>query len=410
MNANYSALTRAGNHFIDWKTSTDPPRSRGRRVRPLLWMAALFVVTASVTVAGQTETQHGTKLVGTGTEGPSEQGWSVALSADGSTAIVGGIVDKKLTGAAWIFTRNSDTWSQQGNKLVGTGVVGQAGQGVSVALSADGRTAMVGGPYDDSYTGAAWVFNRSGDSWSQQGNKLVGNGSDGKAAQGASVALSADGNTAIVGGAHDDSKVGAVWVGCPDARADASVHVAFRLRNSVGAQDMNLCEAQLLAYAFPYRRFAAALAGVRARLRVDADRYSLIVSDFHRLLLAGLPGALRKFLRHIEGLVTVGLSKAGCFVQQLNNALPRERRVGPRHSTSCYWQMGSHLPRSSNCSFQPPPYLTRYAALRIVLSVPNTGNPSRELSTSDCSLPLLFGHNWYCKPVVNRRRPPQPNL
>jgi hypothetical protein len=40
--------------------------------------------------------------------------------------------------------------------------------------------------------------------------------------------------------------------GCPDARADASVHVAFRLRNSVGAQDMNLCEAQWLAYAFPY--------------------------------------------------------------------------------------------------------------------------------------------------------------
>src|SRR6202040_732320 len=77
--------------------------------------------------------------------------------------------------------------------------------------------------------------------------------------------------------------------GCPDARAFASVHVAFRLRNSVGAQDMNLCEAQWLAYAFPYRRFAAALAGVRARLRVDADRYSLIVSDFHRLLLAVSP-------------------------------------------------------------------------------------------------------------------------
>ena len=55
MNTNYSALTRAGNHFIDWKTSTDPPRSRGRRVRPLLWIAALFVVTASVSVAGQTE-------------------------------------------------------------------------------------------------------------------------------------------------------------------------------------------------------------------------------------------------------------------------------------------------------------------------------------------------------------------
>ena len=39
--------------------------------------------------------------------------------------------------------------------------------------------------------------------------------------------------------------------GCPDARADASVHVAFRLRNSVGAQDMNLCEAQLLPMRSP---------------------------------------------------------------------------------------------------------------------------------------------------------------
>ena len=85
-------------------------------------------------------------------------------------------------------------------------------------------------------------------------------------------------------------------LGCPDARVDASVHVAFRLRKSVSAQDMNLYEAQWLAYAFPYRRFAVALAGDRARLRVDADRYSFIVSDLHRLLLAGLSGALRKTL------------------------------------------------------------------------------------------------------------------
>jgi hypothetical protein len=90
--------------------------------------------------------------------------------------------------------------------------------------------------------------------------------------------------------------------GCPDARADASVHVAFRLRNSVGAQDANLYEAQWLAYAFPYRRFAVALADGRARLRVDADRYSFIVSDLHRLLLASLSGALRKILDVIHSL------------------------------------------------------------------------------------------------------------
>jgi hypothetical protein len=81
--------------------------------------------------------------------------------------------------------------------------------------------------------------------------------------------------------------------GCPDARVNASVHIAFRLRKSVGTQDTYLYEAQWLAYALPYRRFAVALADDRARLRVDADRYSFIVSDLHRLLLAGFSGALR---------------------------------------------------------------------------------------------------------------------
>jgi hypothetical protein len=52
---------------------------------------------------------------------------------------------------------------------------------------------------------------------------------------------------------------------------------------------MNLYEAQWLAYALPYRRFAAALTDCDARLGADMDRYSFIVSDLHRLLVAGLP-------------------------------------------------------------------------------------------------------------------------
>jgi hypothetical protein len=56
------------------------------------------------------------------------------------------------------------------------------------------------------------------------------------------------------------------------ARAHAPVRVAFRFRNGVGTQDMNLYEAQWLAYALPYRRFAAALTDDNARLGVDAVR------------------------------------------------------------------------------------------------------------------------------------------
>ena len=53
---------------------------------------------------------------------------------------------------------------QQGAKLVGTGAAGHAFQGASVSLSADGNTAIVGGPIDNNEIGAAWVFARAGSS------------------------------------------------------------------------------------------------------------------------------------------------------------------------------------------------------------------------------------------------------
>jgi hypothetical protein len=156
--------------------------------------------------------QQGSKLVGTGAVGDAQQGFSVALSADGNTAIVGGYLDSSSVGATWVFTRSSSVWSQQGGKLIGAGAVGDAWQGSSVALSADGNTAIVGGPYDSSSVGATWVFTRSSGVWSQQGGKLIGAGAVGDAWQGRSVALSADGNTAIVGGSGDSSHAGATWV------------------------------------------------------------------------------------------------------------------------------------------------------------------------------------------------------
>ena len=171
------------------------------------------------TRSGGVWTQQGNKLVGSGAVGSARQGMSVALSADGNTAIVGGWSDNSKAGAAWVFVRSGDVWAQQGKKLVGTDAVGSARLGTSVALSADGNTAIVGGPGDNPWdrsvpfglgaAGAAWVFTRIGGVWTQQGNKLVSSGTPGHAKQGTSVALSADGNTAIVGGFADDGGVGA---------------------------------------------------------------------------------------------------------------------------------------------------------------------------------------------------------
>lgn len=159
--------------------------------------------------------QQGSKLSGTGTSGAGiQQGVSVALSADGNTAVVGGNGDANTVGAVWVYTRVNGAWSQQGAKLVGTGAAGQATQGTSVALSQDGNTFIEGGPQDANGLGAAWVFTRSNGVWTQQGNKLVGTLTAGAfgTAQGSSVALSADGNTALVGGPLDNNGLGAVWV------------------------------------------------------------------------------------------------------------------------------------------------------------------------------------------------------
>jgi len=167
------------------------------------------------TRTGGVWTQQGKKLVGTGglnwVMGP-QQGYSVSLSADGNTAIIGGPLDSVIEGAVWIFTRTNGVWTQQGNKLVGSDAVGTPYQGTSVSISGDGNTAIVGGYSDSGGVGAAWVFTRSNGVWTQQGNKLVGSGAVGVAFQGHSVSLSSDGNRAIVGGDGDDSGKGAAWV------------------------------------------------------------------------------------------------------------------------------------------------------------------------------------------------------
>jgi RHS repeat-associated protein len=167
------------------------------------------------TRSGSTWTQQGEKLTGSGESGTGFFGRCVALSADGNTALIGGSSDNNGVGAAWVFTRSGSTWTQQGEKLTGSGESGEgAGFGISVALSSDGNTALIGGGGDSNLTGAAWVFTRSESAWTQQGGKLTASGETGKGDFGASVALSSDGNTALIG-AFGDEKVkhylGAAW-------------------------------------------------------------------------------------------------------------------------------------------------------------------------------------------------------
>jgi len=166
--------------------------------------------------------ERGPKLTGGGEVSDGRFGYSVALSEDGSTALVGARADEEKRGAAWVFARSAWTWLEQGPKLVGEGQVGEE-FGYSVALSVSGDSAIVGAPHAATTPiganhpiqgrGSAWLFERSGTSWSAARQFEGGVMESGRARFGTSVAMSPDdGETVLVGGPDEGGKGGAAWV------------------------------------------------------------------------------------------------------------------------------------------------------------------------------------------------------
>ncbi len=131
-------------------------------------------------------------------------GCSVALNSDGNTALIGAQSGETTTdgsGAAYVFTRSSGTWTQQA-KFAPAGIAGSDHFGDSVALSGDGKTALIGAPLHNSFTktcqGAAYLYGWSGTAWTEL-TGIIGDDSSSYDNFGTSVALSADASTALIG-------------------------------------------------------------------------------------------------------------------------------------------------------------------------------------------------------------------
>ncbi|HTZ87912.1 MAG TPA: hypothetical protein VMB05_14690 [Solirubrobacteraceae bacterium] len=144
-------------------------------------------------------------------------GKSVALSADGTTALIGDPSASGQRGSAWVFVLGGSGWEVQ-QTLVESAPEHFDHLGRSVALSGDGATALIGAPGVGHYTGAALAFTRTSGIWQQQGQMLQGAEESGEGRFGRSVALSGDGTTALVGGLSNAENDGAVW---PFARGSA---------------------------------------------------------------------------------------------------------------------------------------------------------------------------------------------
>ena len=100
----------------------------------------------------------------------------MALSGDGNTALIGAPYDNGNGGSATVFDRSGTTWAQvaEFSPSGPDGENGASGFGIGVALSADGDTALIGGSTDSNGSGAAWIYTQSGGDWTQ-GQALLPN-------------------------------------------------------------------------------------------------------------------------------------------------------------------------------------------------------------------------------------------
>ena len=159
-------------------------------------------------------------------------GSAVALSADGSTLVVGALGEDSSAmgthwqadnsagnaGAVYVFKRASGVWSQHAY-VKASNAGAQDLFGSAVAISADGNTFAVGAPREDSgatgvggneadnskeNAGAVYVFTKSLSGWLQQAYVKASN-TGANDLFGSAVALSADGTTLAVGALEEDS-------------------------------------------------------------------------------------------------------------------------------------------------------------------------------------------------------------
>ena len=184
----------------------------------------------------------GQAAVGDGFAEGDQFGYSIALSSDGNTLAVGAIGEDSAAtgingdqadnmanqaGAAYVFTRTGSTWSQQAyvkSSMTRPNVL----FGYSIGLSGSGDTLAVAEYDADRGKGALYVLARSGGTWSHQARIQADNAENGDSL-GYSMAISDDGNTIAAGAADEDCLIpGINPAGCDkDQPSDTSAGAAY---------------------------------------------------------------------------------------------------------------------------------------------------------------------------------------
>ena len=157
-----------------------------------------------------------------------------SMSSDGNYIIVGTYASE----SAYIFVKSGSSWTQQ---TILTASDGEANDrfGSGVSISSDGSYAIVGAEQEDGgngnpagYAGAAYIFTRSGSTWTEQ-QKITASDAQTNDRFGSAVSISSDGSYAIVGAYLEDD-------GSGDPTSNAGAAYIFTRSGSTWTQQQRI--------------------------------------------------------------------------------------------------------------------------------------------------------------------------
>ena len=143
-------------------------------------------------------------------------GTSLEINSDG-TYFIAGDTQKAGGGAAYVFTRSGSTWTQQA-KIVSSDLQASDYFGYDVALNSDATYAIVGAGFEDggagdptSNAGAAYIYTRSGSTWTEQA-KIQANDVTANAYFGVGTSMNSSGDRVIIGAYGLNNNIGSVYI------------------------------------------------------------------------------------------------------------------------------------------------------------------------------------------------------
>jgi hypothetical protein len=129
-----------------------------------------------------------------------------AVAISGDIAVIGAPGWHNDTGAAYVFARTGTTWTLEAT-LTAPG--GAPGDDFAWRLALDNQTIIIGACQENSNRGAAYVFVHSGSSWVQEARLTAADGAENDCF---GISVSISGDTAIIGAPWNDDVLGAVYV------------------------------------------------------------------------------------------------------------------------------------------------------------------------------------------------------